>query len=260
MPKIRAIIADDEQQLRNYLKSELSFVWPELIICGEARNGKDALELIEKLQPDIAFLDIKMPGLSGMDVAGKIAGTCWIVFITAYDQYAVEAFENEAIDYLLKPVTNKRLQTTVKRLQKQIAGAHHKPASELAGTMERVLSAIEAKVEAKETSGYLRWIKVLHGDEIRLIPVDEVYYLQSSDKYTVVMTRKGESLIKKTIKELAKELDPNQFWRIHRGTIVNANQIAKLNRSLTNRLIIKLKNLPETLTVSRTYTHLFKQM
>ncbi len=255
MPEIRAIIADDEEQLRSYLKSGLSAVWPELVICGEAENGKEALKLIEKHRPHIAFLDIKMPGLSGMELARKIAGTCWIVFITAYDQYAVEAFENEAIDYLLKPVTDKRLKTTVKRLQKQIADTH-KPPSDLAGTMERVLSALEAK----KTHGYLRWIKVLHGDGIRLIPVDEVCYLQASDKYTVVMTREGESLIKKSIKELSAELNPDQFWRIHRGTIVNTNQIAKVNRSLTGRLVIKLKDLPETLTVSRTYTHLFRQM
>ena len=255
MPEIRAIIADDEEQLRSYLKSGLSTVWPELVICGEAGNGKEALNLTEKHRPDIAFLDIKMPGLSGMDVASKIAGTCWIVFITAYDQYAVEAFENEAIDYLLKPVTDKRLQITVKRLQKQIADTH-KPPSELASTMERVLSALEAK----ETPGYLRWIKVLQREEIRLIPVDEVYYFQASDKYTLVMTRNGESLIKKSIKELSAELNPDQFWRIHRGTIVNANQIAKVNRFLTGRLVIKLKDLPETLTISRTYTHLFRQM
>jgi len=255
MTEIRAIIADDEEQLRSYLKSGLSTVWPELIICGEAENGKEALELIEKHRPDIAFLDIKMPGLSGMEVARKIAGTCRVVFITAYDQYAVEAFENEAIDYLLKPVTDKRLETTVKRLRKQIADTHESP-SDLAKTMERVLSALETT----ETSGYLRWIKVLHGDSIRLIPVDEIYYFQASDKYTLVMTREGESLIKKSIRELSEELDPDQFWQIHRGAIVNANQIAKVNRSLTGRLAIKLKDLPETLTVSRTYNHLFRQM
>lgn len=255
MTEIRAIIADDEEQLRSYLKSGLSAVWPELVICGEAGNGKEALKLIEKHRPDIAFLDIKMPGLSGMEVAKKIAGTCRVVFITAYDQYAVEAFENEAIDYLLKPVTDKRLKTTVKRLQKQIADTHEPP-SGLAKTMERVISALEIR----ETPCYLRWIKVLHGDGIRLIPVDEVCYLQASDKYTVVMTREGESLIKKSIRELSEELDPDQFWQIHRGTMVNANQIAKVNRSLTGRLVIKLKDLPETLTVSRTYTHLFRQM
>ena len=255
MPEIRAIIADDEEQLRSYLKSGLSTVWPELIICGEAGNGEEALKLIEEHRPDIAFLDIKMPGLSGMDVARKIAGTCWIVFITAYDQYAVEAFENEAIDYLLKPVTDKRLETTVKRLQKQIADTHEPP-PDLAGTMERVLSALETR----KTAGYLQWIKILHGDEIRLIPVDKIYYFQASDKYTLVMTREEESLIKKSIKELSEELDLHHFWRIHRGTIVNATQIAKVNRSLTGRLVIKLKDLPGTLTVSRTYAYLFRQM
>lgn len=255
MPEIRAIIADDEEQLRTYLKSRLSEVWPELVICGEARNGREALKAIEKEQPHIAFLDIRMPGLSGMEVAKKIAGSCRVVFITAYDQYAVEAFESEAIDYLLKPVTNKRLKSTVDRIKKQIA-ASSTPPSDLSEIVERVMTGLQERY----APGYLQWIRAQQGDGTRLIPVDEVYYFKASEKYTMVMTAAGESLINKTIKELANELDPDKFWRIHRGTIVNAACIDKVSRSLTGRGVIQLKDLQELLTVSRSYIHIFKQM
>ncbi len=255
MLKMKAIIADDEEPLRAYLKSLLTDVWPDLIICGEAKNGREALELVEKHKPHIAFLDIKMPGLSGMDVAKGIAGACRVVFITAYDQYAVEAFENEAIDYLLKPVTRKRLKHTVKRLRKQ-ADKKPPPLSDMSGIAERIL----AELKNRETREYLQWIKAQHRDGIRLIPVDEVCYFKASDKYTMVMTKEGETLIKKSIKELTDELDPNQFWRIHRGTIVNVSHISKASRSLTGRGALKLKERPEILTVSRSYIHLFRQM
>jgi DNA-binding LytR/AlgR family response regulator len=255
MTQAKAIIADDEKQLRIHLKSQLSDIWPELIICGEAENGEEAVELIEEYCPDVAFLDIKMPGLSGMEVAKRIAKTCRVVFITAYDKYAVEAFDNEAIDYLLKPVTRERLDKAVKRLQKQIA-ASSKPPSDLSEIVERAIAGLYKK----GTSGYLRWIRAQHGDGIRLIPVDDVYYFQASDKYTLVLTKQEELLIKKAIKELDDELDPGQFWRIHRGTIVNAHCIAKVSRSLTGRGVVKLKDRPELLTVSRRYIHAFRQM
>ena len=255
MAQTKAIIADDEKQLRIHLKSQLSDVWPELIICGEAENGKEALELIENYRPDIAFLDIKMPGLSGMEVAKRIARTCRVVFITAYDKYAVEAFDNEAIDYLLKPVTLERLKKAVKRLQRQIA-ASSEPPSDLSEIVERAI----ARLYKKGTSGYLRWIRAQHGDGVRLIPVDDVYYFQASDKYTLLLTKEEELLIKKAIKELDDELDPSQFWRIHRGTIVNAHCITQVSRSLTGRGVVKLKDRPELLTVSRRYIHTFRQM
>lgn len=255
MQEIRAIIADDEEQLRTYLKSRLSEIWPELVICGEARNGQEALALIEKHRPNIAFLDIRMPGLSGMEVARKIAGSCWIVFITAYDQYAVEAFENEAVDYLLKPVTRKRLERTAKRLKEQIAASTKPPMA-----FSEIVDRLMANLQDIEKPGYLQWLRVQQGDSIRLIPVDEVFYFKASDKYTMVISKEGESLIRKPIKELADELDPNEFWRIHRGTIVNAACISKVSRSLTGRSVIRLKGLSETLIVSRSYAHLFKQM
>jgi len=255
MANLEAIIADDEEQLRVYLKSKLSDLWPELIISGEAENGLEALELIEKIRPAIAFLDIKMPGLSGIEVAQKISTNCRVVFITAFDQYAIEAFENEAVDYLLKPVTDKRLEKTVERLKKQIP-AISKPPIDFSRTMDRLLAALKDN----QPSGYLKWIKVRHGEEVRLISIDEVCYFKAEDKYTVVKTLEGESLIKKSIRQLTEELDPDQFWRIHRGTIIHVSQISKISRSFAGRLIITLKNLPETLTVSRSYAHLFKQM
>ena len=255
MAKVKAIIADDEEQLRIYLKSRLSELWPELDICDEAENGLKALAVIENSRPDIAFLDINMPGLSGLDVAKNIASNCRVVFITAYDQYAIEAFENEAIDYLLKPVTDERLAKTVKRLQQQIADSTPSPA-DLTETIDRFMSAMKNK----ETSGFLKWIKVRHGDDVRLISVDEVCYFKAEDKYTVVKTPTRESLIKKSIRQLATELDPDQFWRIHRSTIINVNFVGRINRSFAGRLTVKIENLAETLTVSRSYDHLFKQM
>ena len=250
-----AIIADDEEQLRIHLKSKLADLWPELVICGEAQNGLEALELIESYRPAIAFLDIKMPGLTGIEVAQKLNVDCRVVFITAYDQYAIEAFENEAVDYILKPVTDKRLGKTINRLKKQISVFPDYP-PDFSATMERLLETLNHKKPA----GYLKWIKVRHGEEVRLISVDEICYFKAEDKYTVVKTREGESLIKISIRQLAEELDPDQFWRIHRGTIINISQIARVNRSFSGRLIISLKQLPETLTVSRSYAHLFKQM
>ncbi len=250
-----AIIADDEEELRAYLKSSLAEVWPELVICGEARNGKEAIDLVESKQPQIAFLDIRMPGLSGMEVAKRIAGLCRIVFVTAFDEYAIEAFEREAVDYLLKPVTRERLMHTVQRLKNQL-DASTPPPQGLADALEQVL----AKMAGRGRGDFLRWIKTQQKESVRLIPVEEIDYFRAEDKYTVVMTKEGESLIRKTIKELSEELDPSQFWQIHRATIVNVTKIDKVSRSLTGRGVVKLKDRPELLTVSRSYLHLFDQM
>jgi DNA-binding LytR/AlgR family response regulator len=251
----KAIIADDEKELRAYLKTMLAETWPELTICGEAASGKDALELVDTLSPQIAFLDIRMPGLSGLEVAEKIASACRIVFVTAFDQYAVDAFEREAVDYLVKPVTKKRLNQTVQRLKKQLQTSPEPPAG-LAEMITQVLNNLQGNAHAD----YLRWIKTQHKDNIRLIPVEEIDFFQAEDKYTLVITSQGESLIKKSIKELSSELDPQQFWQIHRGIIVNVSRIENVSRSLTGRGILKLKGRPESLTVSRQYLHLFKQM
>jgi DNA-binding LytR/AlgR family response regulator len=252
----KAIIADDEKELRTYLKRMLAETWPQLEICGEAINGKEALKMVDAFAPDIAFLDIKMPGLSGLDVARNIAGICRIVFITAYDQYAVEAFEREAVDYLVKPVTKERLLQTINRLKKQLQSSPEPPA-DLARIITQVLANLQ---ENKNADQYLQWIKTQHKESVRLIPVEEIDYFQAGDKYTLVITARGEALIKKSIKELSQELDPQKFWQIHRGTIVNVSRIENVGRSLTGRGILKLKNRSDDLTVSRQYLHLFKQM
>ncbi len=251
----KAIIADDEPELRTWLKMRLAEVWPNLLIGGEAGNGREALDLIERIRPGIAFLDIKMPGFSGIDVAGKITERCHVVFVTAYDQYAVEAFENEAVDYLLKPITSERLKKTVARLKKRIASPVGTPAD-----LSEIVSRVMDRMPGAGAPEHLRWVRVQHGDGVRIIPVEEVCYFKSNDKYTMVVTREGEHLIRKPIRDLAGELDPKVFWRIHRGTIVNACEIDKVSRSITGRCILKLKAPQETLAVSRSYAHLFRQM
>ena len=251
----KAIIADDENELRTYLRALLSETWPDLVICGEAANGKEALELIESTNPQIAFLDIKMPGFTGMDVAEHIAGICHIIFVTAYDRYAVEAFEQEAIDYLLKPVSKERLMRTVQRLKDRLEST-----SLSSQQLNEAIKQIISKLPGEPGRDYLRWIKTQYKDSVRLIPVEEIDYFKSEDKYTLVMTKEGESLIRKSIKELMDELDPAQFWQIHRGTIVNVSRIDKVSHSLTGRGIIRLKERAELLTVSRNYLHLFKHM
>jgi len=255
MAEIKAVIADDEPELRSYLKSLLARAWPDLAICGEAGDGVRALELVEKHHPHIAFLDIRMPGMSGLDVAAAMSGPCRVVFITAYDEYAVEAFENEAVDYLLKPVSTERLEKTVERLKTGTAG-ESAPEKNMAGIVERLMKGLEAG----QRPGHLRWIKTQHGDGTRLIPVEEVQFFKASDKYTAVMTKAGEALINKPIKELARELDPSMFWQIHRGIIVNAKSIHSVSRSVTGRGVLKLKDRPELLTVSRRHLHIFKNM
>jgi DNA-binding LytR/AlgR family response regulator len=252
MTDITAIIADDEAPLRQSLRRLLSEVWPELIISGEAQNGKEALELIDRYRPRVAFLDIRMPGLTGMEVADRISATCRVVFVTAYDAYAVEAFEKEAVDYLLKPVSRERLEKSVLRLKEGIETGKAVSTETLRRIMTRIVS--------DQGSHRLRYVRVQHGDSVRLIPVDDVIYFKAQDKYTQVITLEGESLIRKPIRELAVELESGQFWQIHRGTIVNVRHIDRVSRSLTGKGVIRLKGRSETLKVSNRYLHLFRQM
>ncbi len=251
-----AVIADDEKQLRVYLKSKLAHLWPELVISGEAENGHEALELIESRQPAIAFLDIKMPGLSGLEVAQRMTADCIIVFITAYDKFAIEAFENEAVDYLLKPVAVERLAKTVTRLRKKLAAVSRASSGQLSTTLQGLLFRLKNQGDI----ACLKWIKARRGEQVQLVAVDDVFFFRAEDKYTVVKAGDGEYLIKMTIRQLAEELDPEQFWRIHRSTIVNVKCVAGVQRSFGGRLIVKLKDMSESLTVSRSYAHLFKQM
>jgi DNA-binding LytR/AlgR family response regulator len=254
MENIKAIIVDDEDQLRTYLKTQLKDVWPELDICGEAENGEEAIALIEKLQPDIVFLDVRMPGLTGIDVAKKISNSSWIVFVTAFDDYAVEAFENEAIDYLLKPVTTERLKKTVNRIHRRL-----KSKSDNKINYEQ-LQKILADINGRNQAETLQWIRAQTGKEIHVISVDGVIFFKSQDKYTLVITSTGEFLIRKPIKELIQKLDRGKFWQINRGVIINVTCIDKVSRSLTGRFQVRLKDYPEAFTVSRAFSHLFRQM
>jgi DNA-binding LytR/AlgR family response regulator len=243
-----ALIAEDEPLLRAQLKARLAQAWPELVIAAEAANGAEALELFAVHQPDIAFLDIRMPVRTGLDVARALAGRCHVVFVTAYDEYAVAAFEEGAVDYVLKPPTAERLAKVVARLKARLASA---PLD---------LAAVIARLAAPEAGGALRWIRASLGTGMRLIAIDEVLYFQAEDKYTKVVTGDAEALIKKPIRELYEALDPQAFWQIHRGTIVSLRAIARVERDGRDQPVILLKDRPEKLTVSRTFAPRFKAM
>lgn len=254
MNKARAIIADDEKALVRDLKKKLARLWPELEICAVANDGNQALMLARQQRPDIAFLDIQMPGLSGIDVAQNICHMCKLVFITAYHQYAVEAFEQEAVDYILKPVEEKRLQSTVARLKKQTASP-----ADLSDVYDKIQN-LNRYMERHNPAEQLRVIKVKTGADIRFIPVSEILFFKAEEKYTLVQTAQSEHLINKTIKELEKSLDPGQFWRTHRSAIVNIEKIQSVKRSLTNQRIITFGATDKTIPVSKPYEYLFKQM
>jgi len=255
MRKITAIIADDEELPRINLKTRLIEAWPGLIICGEAENGLEAIDLIETHHPDVAFLDIRMPGISGIEVARKFSPRCKIVFITAYDRYAVTAFENEAVDYILKPVLPERLEKTINRIRESMLRDDY--LSNIPEVIERLSSMLDRN---KSDSSYLKWIRAQINNSVRLIPVEKIYFFQASNKYTRVITKNREALIRKPISALSEELDPDMFFKIHRKTIVNAFFIEKVDTSATGRGLIKLVDRSEIHTVSRSYTHLFRQM
>ena len=247
---IKALIADDEPLLRADLKQRLSRLWPELVICAESGDGIAALDAFERERPQIVFLDIRMPGKTGLEVAVALAGRCHIVFVTAYERHAVEAFERGAVDYLVKPVVDARMQTMVARLKERRADA---PLD-----LEGLLQELKAQLGPKHE--FLRWIRASHGNALRLIAVDDVLFFHADEKYTRVVTAEGESLIRKPIKELAEELDPEQFWQIHRATLISAAAIAGVTRDEVGRLQVQVNGSRERLDVSRGYAHLFKQM
>ena len=249
MNEHRAVIAEDEPLLRVQLKEMLAELWPELVLCGDAEDGVSALHAVEKHAPDILFLDIQMPGLSGLEVARQAGTRCHVVFVTAYDKYAVAAFEQGAVDYVMKPFSADRLAMTVARLKEKVGNA---PAN-LEGLLQALLKQTAAKA-------YLRWITATQGQDLRLITVDEICYFQADNKYTLVVTPHQESVIRRPIKELTQNLDPAQFWQIHRGTVVNVTAIAGVQRDIGGHLRLKLKERKETLPVSDPYLHLFKSM
>ncbi len=261
---ITAIIADDEPLLREQLKFRLGKLWPELKLVAEAANGADALAQFEEHEPDIVFLDIHMPVMTGLEAARLIGRgrekRAHIVFVTAYDEHAVEAFERGAIDYVLKPFNEARLTETVLRLKERVGQNDDATTESDAGSnVANVLRQLTQHL-GLPSGEYLRWIKASVGQTVRLIPVDDVIYFQSDEKYTRVVLDETETLIRKPIKDLLVELDPKQFWQIHRATLVNTNAIAGVVRGLRDQADLKLKGRPETLTVSRNFTHLFKQM
>ena len=245
-----AIVAEDEATLRHQLVEQLHELWPELSIVGEAADGVQALRLLDKRMPDVLFLDIQMPGATGLDVARQASGRCHVVFVTAYDQHAVAAFDQGAVDYVLKPISAARLFTAVSRVKQRLGT----PPARLDSALTQIASA------AGTSRQFLRWINASVGQNLKLITVDEIAYFQADNKYTRVVTGEGEALIRKPLKELVEELDPNQFWQIHRSTLVNAASVAGVTRDFRGRMMVKLKTRGETLLVSDTYTHLFRQM
>jgi DNA-binding LytR/AlgR family response regulator len=247
-----AVVAEDEAALRGELVEQLGRLWPELSVVGEAADGLEALRLLDQHRPDILFLDIEMPGATGIDVARQVNGRAHVVFLTAYDQYAVAAFDQGAVDYLLKPLNGARLFTAISRLKARLGQA---PA-QLGGVLDQ-LSVRPAPSSARAP---LRWINASVGQTLRLITVDEVMFFQSDNKYTRLALKDGEALIRKPLKELIDELDPQQFWQIHRSTLVNVNAIASVSRDFRGRMQLKLKHGSEMLLVAESCTHLFRQM
>ena len=252
---ISALIADDERLMREQLSGRLTQAWPELRIVAMAENGTEAVRLANEHAPQIVFLDIRMPGLSGIEAAAQLDEAIHVVFVTAYDEYAVDAFERGAIDYLLKPVDPERLAVTVSRLKAAVQRSA--PARE-GEAWESLLQKLSSSTHRQ--ANYLQWIQASIGERLEFIPTDDVLFFQSADKYTRVVRASGEALIRKPIYELIGELDPDQFWQVHRSNLVNVRAIIDVTRDLRGHLMIRLKGCDEKVEVSRTYSHRFKQM
>ncbi len=270
-PAPTALIADDEPLLRDSLQRSLALLWPELRVVAQARNGREAVELFDLHRPDIAFLDVHMPGVNGMEAARQIARQAQVVFVTAFEEYALQAFERGAIDYLVKPVDEARLADTIGRLKERLAGrpglgAAHPAAleaviDELARRMARApASTVPAGGALAAETGPLQWIRASVGSTLKLIPVDEILFLRSDEKYTLVVTAEGEALIRTPIRELIERLDPQRFVQVHRSVVVNLHAISHVTRGPNETADLHLKARPEVLPVSRSYLHLFRQM
>jgi DNA-binding LytR/AlgR family response regulator len=243
-----ALIAEDEPVLAAEMREELGYLWPGLVICATVHDGHEALREIERHRPQVLFLDVKMPGLTGIEVARAMGTRAHVVFITAFDQYAVQAFEEGAVDYLLKPLDPARLARALHRVKERLAA----PPADMSGLLEQL--------QHRATLDRLRWITVLRGADIHLITVEDVCYFRADHKYIAVVTADSESLITTPLKELAERLDPAMFLQIHRGVIVNINAIKSVRRALAGHLDLRLKQRPETLRVSAANAHLFKHM
>lgn len=252
------VVAEDEELLRTSLLLQLGEVWPGLRIVAECEDGASALEAIAEHKPDVAFLDIRMPGLTGIEVAAalsEVSPRTQVVFVTAYDQYAIDAFEQGAVDYLLKPVARDRLQATVQRLQARVSAGRPDPA-----TLEALLQHLARRPAEPEAAPPLAWITANSGRETKLIMLDEVAYFRADSKYTVVVTAEGEALLRTPLKELLEALDPRQFRQVHRSTIVNLKAVASVVRDDSGKGTLRLKGRSETLPVSVPFMALFKGM
>jgi DNA-binding LytR/AlgR family response regulator len=246
---VKAIIAEDEKHLADDLQRRLQRLWPELEIVAVVHDGVKAAAALAEIKPDFAFLDIRMPGKSGLEAARSAAANCRVVFVTAFDDHAVQAFEQAAADYLLKPVSDERLARCVERLKQQATVAP----DELLQRLQRLLAA-PAKPE------YLQWLRAQVGQTVRLVAAEDVCYLQSADKYTLLLTGDAEMLLRTPLKDLIAQLDPQHFWQVHRGTIVNARKIVSAHHDLLSKVTLTLRDRPEKVAVSRSYAHLFRQM
>jgi len=256
-----ALIADDEPVLREALARQLADLWPELRVLAQARNGREAVVAFEQQQPDVCFLDVQMPGLSGVEAARMIGRRAHLVFVTAFEQYAVEAFARGALDYLVKPVERERLREAVERIKERLRTVQSPPAA-----MDELLRELAARLAKTRRDTRLRWLRAGIGQATRLIPVEEIDFLRADEKYTVVGwtgdggVRPGEALVRTPLKELAEQLDPEQFAQVHRSVIVNLGSVSHVTRGPNETATIHLKGRPETLRVSRAYLHLFRQM
>lgn len=263
MTPCTALIADDEPLLREQLALQLKRLWPELQVVAQARNGREAVELFDEFQPQICFLDVHMPGMNGVEVARCVGRRAQVVFVTAFENYAVEAFKQGAIDYLVKPLDEDRLRDTIDRLQERLrtAGSPATASDDAATPMEALLDQMAHQLRDRmEPRHWLKWIKASVGNTVRLIPVEQVLYLKSDTKYTLVVWEGGEALIRKTVRELADTLDPSVFAQIHRSVIVNLQQVVQYAHSTGDSGEVLLKGNGEKLPVSRSYVHLFRQM
>jgi DNA-binding LytR/AlgR family response regulator len=249
-----ALLADDEDLPRAELRRMLAAAWPALQIVAECEHGPAAVEAIETHRPDIAFLDIRMPGMSGLDVARAASGRCHAVFTTAYDSHAVEAFDAGAVDYLLKPVSGERLAHTVARLRERLA------AQTAAPDIDALVERLRVQIAPRGSTAPLRWISASVGDTIKMFAIDEVLFFQSDEKYTRVVTASDEAHIRKPLKDIAEGLDPEAFWQVHRGAIVRATAIARAQRDELGRITLHLKGHAEKLSVSQAYGWRFKPM
>jgi DNA-binding LytR/AlgR family response regulator len=249
-----AVVADDERLMREQIIGRLKQAWPELAIVGEASNGREAVALVRSLEPDIAFFDISMPEMDGVQAAQAVAGEVHVVFVTAHDEYAIKAFEQGAVDYVLKPAELERLAITCGRLRERLKGAPD-PMGELLAQLSQRLGA--GAIKSRE---YMRWVQASVGATIRMIPTSDILFFRAEDKYTRVQTPTFEALIRKPIRELIDELDPNEFWQIHRSTVVRVDAIEQVSRNFRGQQVVHVKGSPDKLEVSRTFNHLFKQM